>query len=196
MELILKNALVVAGVLVFFAVLRGAARRPPQRDPRTGELVLQCSPVLAWSMGAIAVGGPLSMAVLSFVIPFRNPREVWAPVGLGLFFLLLGGVMCLWAMRRRTRVGERGLTSEYVFARSRFLPWEEVERISFSSGQELWAHGRGQKAMLHVWFVGIREAVPLLEEHLPRAVRTKDAATLERFAATVGRPPRFEPEED
>jgi hypothetical protein len=187
MELVLKNALIVAGVLVFFALLRLGANRPARRDPGTGELVLQCGSGLVWSMGLIAVAGPLFMGVLSFIIPFRNTAQVFVPFALGGFFLLLGGLMCLWALRRRTRVGQRGLTSEYMFAKPRFLLWAEVEWVSFSSGQEFWVHGSGrQKAMLHVWFVGVRDAVPLLRQHLPEAVRQKYASTLETFAVAVG----------
>jgi Bacterial PH domain len=187
MELVLKGALLAGGLAVFFVLLRAGANRPAKRDPETGELVLQNSSVLVWSMGIIAVAGPVLMAVLSFVIPFQNTAQVFVPIGLGAFFLLLGGLMCLWAIRRRTRVGERGLTSEYVFARPRFLPWEEVVKVSFANGQEFWVHGSGrQKAMLHVWFVGVKEAVPLLRQHLPEEVRRKYDATLATFAAAVG----------
>jgi hypothetical protein len=187
---VVPSALIVACVMLFFLLLRSAAGRPPKRDPQTGDLVLQCSPVLVWTMGVLAVGGPLAMAVLSFVIPFRNEREVFAPVGIGAFFLLLGGGMCLWAVRRRTRVGEHGLTSEYVFLAKRFLPWEDVERLSFDSGMEFWVHGpKRHKAMLHVWFTGVHEAVPLLDEHLPEKARDKYAGTLLQFAAKVGAPP-------
>jgi hypothetical protein len=187
MELVLPNVLAVAGVLVFFALLRAGANRPARHDPETGELVLQCSSGLAWTMGIIAVGGPLFMAVLSFIIPFKNTAQVFVPVVLGAFFLLLGGLLCLWALRRRTRISERGLTSEYVFARPRFLPWVDVTKVSFASGQEFWVRGaRGQKAMLHVWFVGAKEAVPLLRKYLPEAVRQKYESTLAAFAARTG----------
>jgi hypothetical protein len=187
MDLILKNALVVGGVLLFFALLRTGANRPARRDPTTGELVLQFGKGLTWSMGAIAVGGPLLMAVLSFIMPFENTAQVFVPLVLGAFFLLLGGLLCLWALRRRTRIGERGLMSEYVFAKPRFLPWTDVVKVSFAGGQEFWVQGAGrQKAMLHVWFAGVKEAVPLLRQYLPDAVRQKDESSLANFAAMTG----------
>ncbi len=187
MELILKNALIIGSIFVFFALLRAGAKRPAQRDPETGELILQCAGPLVWTMGVIAVGGPLSMGVLSFIIPFQNTAQVFVPFVLGGFFLLLGGLMCLWALRRRTRIGERGLTSEYIFTQPRFLPWNEVTALNFSSGQELWVIGASrQKAMLHVWYVGIREAVPLLREHLPPPVQQEYASVLDFFASSIG----------
>src|SRR5262245_9675105 len=104
MELVLKNGLVVAGVLVFFALLAAGANRPPRRDPASGARVLQRGGGLVWSVAIIGVGWPLLMAVLSFIIPFKNTAQVFVPFGLGAFFLLLRGLLCLWAMRRRTRV--------------------------------------------------------------------------------------------
>lgn len=94
--------------------------------------------------------------------------------------------MSYWALRRRTRVGPAGLTSEYMFAGPRFLAWRDVTKVSFSSGQEFWLHGPKGKAMLHVWFRGVKEAVPLLEQHLPEEVRRKHQGTIDRFAAAVG----------
>lgn len=183
----LVSGLVVAVVVVFIGLLRAGAQRPAKRDANTGDLVLQCGPVLAWVMGTIAVGGPLCMGLLSLVIPFEHRTQVFVPLALGAFFLLLGGMMCLWALKRRTRLGERGLTSEYVFSGPRFLPWNEVKKIDFASGQELWIRGAaGQKAMLHLWFIGSKEAVPLLRAHLPEEVQQKYKAVLERFAGTVG----------
>ncbi len=183
----LVSGLSVAGVLLFMALVRAGANRPAKRDATTGDLVLQCGPILVWAMGLIAVGGPLGMAVLSFVIPFKHETQVFIPIGMGAFFLLLGGLMCLWALKRRTRLGERGLTSEYMFARPRFLPWDEVTKVHFASGQEFWVMGRGgQKAMLHVWFTGVKDAVPLLRAHLPEAVQQANKAAIDRFSAAVG----------
>lgn len=183
----ISSALIVAGVVFCLSLLRLSANRPAKRDPETGELVLQCSPALAWIMALFAVGGAISMGLLSLVIPFAYPAQVFVPIGIGAFFLLLGGGMCLWAMMRRTRVGERGLTSEYVFYKPRFLAWEDVRKVSFASGQEFWVHGPGwHKAMLHVWFVGIKEAIPLLYDHLPEEVQKKGGTALARLAVYTG----------
>ena len=69
-----------------------------------------------------------------------------------------------------------------------------MTRVTFASGQEFWiCGGRGEKAMLHVWFIGVRGAVPLLRAHLPSEVRAKCRATLERFAESVGAVPDAAP---
>jgi hypothetical protein len=184
---ILKSALLAGSVAGFFLLLRAGSRRPAVRDASTGDLVLQCSGFLAWSMGLIAVGGPFFVGLVSFIIPFRTENDVFAMIGIGAFFLFLGGMMCAWAMMRRTRIGEQGLTSEYVFAQSQYLPWGEVTSVSFESGQEFWVHGiRGQKAMLYIWFVGVKEAVPLLREHLPETVLWNCKEIIDRFALRTG----------
>lgn len=186
-EMILKNALIVGGVLVLFTLLRMGANRPANRDPATGDLILQCGPVLAWIMGTIAVGGPIGMGILSFIIPFQNQVQVFVPFVLGAFFLLLGGLMCLWALRRRTRVGERGLTSEYTFAQPKFLAWNEIERVDFSNGQEFYLiDGKRRSAMLHVWFVGVKEAIPLIRKHLPASVQEQYGSTIDHFEGMFG----------
>src|SRR5262245_33254025 len=128
----LQTAIVVYVLLAFFNLVRTSARAPALRDPQTGELVLQFSKFLIWTMGAIAVLGPLAMLILSFVIPFRNEREVYVPIVMGLFFGLLGGTLYLYLSRRRTRVSRTGLTSEYVFRGPAHMAWEEVEKIKFS----------------------------------------------------------------
>ena len=182
----LSSGLAVVGVMVCLALLGWGARRPARRDPKTGELILQCGPGVLWLTGGIAVLGPLGSAALAFLIPFKNDTQVFVPIGLGAFFLLIGGPMSLWAVRRRTRIGETGLTSEGVFGGRRFLAWEDVQKVTFASGQEFWVRGPKHKAMLHVWFIGLREAVPLLRKHLPAQVLKKNGSVLDTFAARVG----------
>jgi len=135
---------------------------------------------------SIAVLGSIGAGVMGFVLPPTNETQLIAVIAFGGFFLLLGGLMCFWALRRRTRISEKGLTSEYMFSGPRFLAWEDVEKLSFASGQEFWVKGAKRKAMLHVWYVGLRDAVPLLREHLPEAVRKKYASTIDTLAARVG----------
>lgn len=184
----LSSGLVVVGVLLFFSILRAGVKRPARCDPVTGDLVLQCGSILVWSMGIIAVAGPLSMAILSFVIPFKNQREVLIPIGIGAFFLILGGVICFWVIRRRTRISARGLMSEYMLASPRFVPWEKVTKVSFSDGQEFWIHASdGSKAMLHVLlFIGVREVVPYLTTHLPKEVQREYKEVIDRFIKATG----------
>lgn len=182
----LSGGLAAAGVLVCLALLGLGARRPAKRDPETGELILQCGPGVAWLTGGIAVVGTLGMALLSFIIPFQNETQIFVPVVLGGFFLLLGGLMCLWALRRRTRIGEKGLTSEGMFGGRRFLAWQDVQKLSFASGQEFWVRGPKHKVMLHVWFIGLGEAVPMLRKQLPPEVLKKNGSTLDTFASRVG----------
>src|SRR4051794_2197037 len=128
----LQTAIVVYVLFVFFDLVRASARAPALRDPQTGEVVLRFSGFLVWTMGAIAVLGPLGMVILSFIIPFRNEREVYVPIVLGLFFGLLGGSLYLYLARRRIRLSRTGLTSEYVFSSPAHMAWEEVETIKFA----------------------------------------------------------------
>jgi hypothetical protein len=184
----LQAAIMVYVLFVFFNLVRMRARAPALRDPQTGELVLQFSKFLIWTVGAIAVLGPLAMVVLSFIIPFDSEAQVFVPIVLGLFFGLLDGAMYLYLARRRTRLSGTGLTSEYVFRGPAHMAWEEVEKIKFSlNQQELFLYDRnGRKAQLHVWLVGVKEAVPVLRERLPEAVLRDNQKPLERFFKVVG----------
>src|ERR1700677_4842305 len=159
----------VVGLLL--VLLQSAAKRPATRDPVTGDLVLQLTPVLTWMMGGIAIGGPIFILVLSMIVRFKNPNEVYIPIAIGAFFLVVGGLTCLWGLRRRTRLGKDGLTSEYMIGRSQFLEWSDVIKLT-RSGPELWLRGAtGNKALLMLWFSGIAEAVLLLKEHRPESVQ-------------------------
>ena len=174
-------------VLLFFLSLGSVAQRPGRRDPQTGELILQCSPLLSWTMAVITLGMPLLLGMLIFLVPFERPEQVFIPIGMSLFFVLLGGGFWFWSSRRRTRIGPSGLTSEYALFRPQFLPWHQVTKVDFANGQEFWVRAKdGRKAMLWIFFVGVAEAVPLLRAHLPQEVLTQYGEVLERFACCVG----------
>jgi hypothetical protein len=184
---LLQTALVVGNLLLFFTLLSCRANRPAMRDPVTGELILQYSKkALVLMVGINGIGVSLLMVVLSFVIEFEGDVKVFFLIGLGVYYLAFGWIMWVWAVRRRTRISERGLTSEYVFARPRFLAWEEVERIHYPKRETLWVCGRDRrKAALDVWFAGVEEAVSLLWKHLPEVVIQKHEDKVNRFAGEI-----------
>jgi hypothetical protein len=184
----LSGGLAAAGVVLFLAILRSISNRPAKRDATTGDLVLQSSSVLVWTMGIIAVVAPVGLAILSAIFPFKNEREVFIPIVMGGFFLLVGGLTCFWAIRRRTRINERGMTSEYMLAKPQFLSWNEVASVSFANGQEFWVRGaNGNKALVHVMlFTGVKDAAPFVVAHLPERVRAECHKTIDRFIRATG----------
>jgi len=168
-------------------MLRSAAQRTGRRDPETSELILQCSPLLVWTMAVVTLGMPLLLGLLSFVIRFESPEQIFIPLGMSLFLVLLSGGLWLWSSRRRTRIGPEGLTSEYALCESQFLPWDQVTKIDFANGTEFWVRATdGRKAMIWIYFVGVAEVVPLLCAYLPEKVLRTYGQTLERFASCVG----------
>jgi hypothetical protein len=183
----LQTAVMVYALFFFFDLIRKGARAPAVRDPETGDVVLQWSKFLIWTMGSIAVLGPLAMVVLSFVIPFSSPAQVLVPIIMGLFFGLFGGMLYLYLARRRTRLTRTGLTMEYVFRNPAHIPWEEVETIKFSiNNQELFLYGRNRKrAQIHIWMVGVRESAQILRDHLPEAVQREHQEPLNRFYKVI-----------
>jgi hypothetical protein len=182
LEKSLQISLMIAAIGGFFALMRRTANRPAARDPDTGEIVLQFSKVLVWIMGGIAFLMPLALAVLSFVIPFRNAREVYVPIVMGLFFLILGGWLCLYVSRRRTRLSKSGLTSEYLISRTAHMAWDEVTRVKVAGNQELLLYdAQGRRAWIHIWLVGVKEAIPVLREYLPASVQKSNEEALAKF---------------
>lgn len=184
---VVSGVLVAGSVALVLGLLRASAQQPACRDPETGDLVLKCGRGFVVMMLVIAGGGPVSMALLSLVIPFAYPAQAFVPVGIGAFFLAIGGPLALWGVKRGTRLSEDGITSYFVMSSPRFLAWEDVKKVSFASGQEFWLVGtKGDKAMIHVWFVGAAEAVPELWERLPEKVVEKYGDTIRFFGQCVG----------
>ena len=183
----IRAGLVVGGVLLFFGLLRAGANRPAKIDPATGDHILQCSPILVWVMGVLAVSAPIAMAVMSLIFPFKNETEKLVPIAIGAFFLLLAGPLSIGALKRRTRLNDCGLASEYMIGRPQLLPWGQVERLVLSGGQELWLHGsNGQKALLHAWFTGVKDALPIVRSRLPDSVVEKYKSVIDRFGQLLG----------
>jgi hypothetical protein len=187
-----KYVLTGAAIIVFLTLIRAlivgliraAAARPARRDPTTGDLILRHNNVVTWMAGIFAIGLLLLLAVMTFVKPPTTDAQVLGVIGPGACLLLFFGWGCLYGLRRRTRIGERGLTSEYLFAKPKFLPWEDVVKVSMR-GHEFWVHrSDGRRALLHARFIGVKGAVPLLEKYLSDAVKQKYKRTLARFAAS------------
>jgi hypothetical protein len=170
------------GLHFYFAILRKRSRLHAKRDEITGDIILRCSSVVVWTMGAVAVVGGGGMLALAILIPPPNPGGIFIPLGIGAFFLLVGGGTCLLAIWRQTRIGVEGVTSEYMFSSPQFFPWEEVTKVRFFNG-EFSIHGPGRKkAPFHViLFTGVREAVPLIIEHLPKRVQAEGQKAIKRL---------------
>jgi hypothetical protein len=182
---------IVAALVVrsIFAVLRTylPRRHPPVIvDLPVDELILRPSKALIWVWGAFAMLAPLGVVVTFFTWPCTGTNEVLVRAGLAVFLALLFGLASLRAGRRCTRMDDHGLTSEYVFAKPGFFPWEDVVKVTRLGSHEFLLHGRdGGKALLDSWFVGAGSAMSMLKRHLPKEVRKKYKSTLAQFAASV-----------
>lgn len=183
-----NSAIAPLGVILLFAILRSRAGRPAKRDHATGDVVLQYSRIVVWTTGLSAVIGSVGMVILPFVLPPKNVGEALIALGIGAFFLLVGGGMCIWTARRRVCVGVRGVQAEYPFTQPRFLPWEEVTRVRYLNG-EFWVYGRGRAKVLvpaNFFFVGVGEAVPLILTHLPDQVQRECRVAIRRLIKVSG----------
>jgi len=186
LKTVLQISILILAIVEFAELRRRIAKRPPLHDTESGELVLQCSVGLLSAIAAGTVFGPIAVELLALILPNRGPGDAYMAFGMGLFPCVLGGGLCVYCLRRRTRVSERGITSEYVFARPWHMTWEEVVRVKFSGPDQLFLYDQyGKRAWLYLLFVGIDEVIPLLHERLSATVQEKDRKALERFASEL-----------
>ena len=161
----LSGGLAAAGVVLFLAILRSLSNRPAKRDAATGDLVLQSSSVLVWTMGIIAVGAPVGLAILSVIFPFKNQREVFIPIVMGGFSRRRRADFAFGRSRCRTRCGASeprpDLRNTMLAKTTISFVEDDVASVSFANGQEFWVRGaNGDKAALvHVMlFTGVQDA--------------------------------------
>jgi hypothetical protein len=185
---VVRPAVVGVAVGLFFYLLLQSAKRPAMRDPKTGVLVLQFGRILPIIMGSIAVGAPIGLVILSFVVGFKTPNEKFIPIGMGAAFLLLGGGMLPYLLKARVRVSDEGLEGEAPLMRVRKIAWPEVARVRFCSDGSLTLISRDNtRVKIQPFMVGISEFAGILEQRLPQEARQASQRDLEKFRTFVNR---------
>jgi hypothetical protein len=175
-------------VAILFMLLVQGAKRPVARDPTSGELVLRFNPILTAIMAVIGAVGPVGMVALSFVVKFKTPNERYIPVGIGLFFLLLGGGLAAYFYKTVVRVNHEGLVANGLFGLSRAISWQEVVRARFGTDMTFsLITAAKKKVQVHFFMKGMSEFSKMIEEYLPDEAKEASHADLEKLRVMFGR---------
>ena len=163
-------------VAVLFMLVLQSAKRPVARDP-----------ILTAIMAVIGVAGPLGMIALSFVVTFKTPNERYIPIGIGLFFFLLGGGMAAYLYKTLVRVNQEGLVAEGLFGSPRAISWQEVVRVRYGTDMTLsLMTATKKKVQVHFFMNGISDFAKMIEAFLPEEARKASRNDLEKLRTTLG----------
>lgn len=174
-------------VAILFTLVLQSSKRPVVRDPTSGELVLRFNPILTVIMAVIGAVGPLGMVALSFVVTFKTPNERYIPVGIGLFFLLLGGGLAVYFYKTVVRVNHHGLVATGVFGSSRAISWLEVVRVRFGTDMTFsLITAAKKKVQVHFFMKGMTEFTKMIDAYLPEEAKRASPNDLDKLRAMFG----------
>jgi len=174
-------------VMAFLGQLLWTAQRGrPKADAATGAPWFRHRVLFRGFALFAAFGIPLAITALVISMPPKNRGDVLAVIGLYGMFAVLGGPLLWEASRFAIGVSKAGLDCRSPWRTSRFVPWNEVERLSFSSINS-WFIIRA----IDGWKFRVSFLVPGLSEFLARCEQHLSVASLSKAKAgyaTVGRP--------
>ncbi len=182
-----QEMFVHAGVAIALgALLVAATRGRPTVVEEDGTLRFRYSWLFRGFAFFSGIVLPLGVIVLIFFVPIKNLNDLLgAAVLFGLFF---GLGIPLWreASRFALVVSEEGLDCQSPWRSRKFIAWNEVESISFST-MNLWFIIKakdGRKFRVHVFVSGVSVFLEKCEWHLP----TSALVGAKLGYAQVGRP--------
>jgi hypothetical protein len=121
-------------VLGFLGLLYLVAQRGrPKLDAETGVVWFRHSAIFRGFALLIGLGVPLAITALIVFKPPKNRADVLAIIGLFGLFGLLGGPLLWEAIRFALGVSKDGLDCRSPWRPGRFVPWNRVEKLSYST---------------------------------------------------------------
>jgi hypothetical protein len=137
LDLDLKMLPVPIGMAVVLGMLGltfwAARGRRVAADERLGELLLRHPLVLRIFAVVIGVGVPVGILVLSIVFPPKDEGEMGAIFGVHALFAALSAPLLLESFRFALVLTPEGLDCRSPWRGRRFVPWPEVESITYSN---------------------------------------------------------------
>jgi hypothetical protein len=165
--------LVIAGFFVLFHVIFGIRQQGglPGRQP--GAMLFRHGLPFRIVCPMLALGCPIALAV---VIAVGRPPDADRQVIAGVMaaYVLLGTPVMVEAFRLAVATGSDGLDCRPAWGRRRFVPWDDVVRVTYSKLLSAFViHTSGGWTMrVPYWVPGIGQLLEVLEQHLdPKAFR-------------------------
>jgi hypothetical protein len=156
----------VAGVIGLFML--SAARTQPIADPRDGSLRFRYNLLFRGTTFVFAFVVPLAFAVLLLIIPVKSDEDFWATIGMSAFVIGTGFLFRRESSRFALIVSPAGLDCRSPWFSSKFIAWQDVEEVSFSSINQ-WFVIRaidGRRFRVHRFVDGLPVFLDLCEKNL------------------------------
>jgi hypothetical protein len=180
----LITSLVVIGSLGL--LLWVAQRGRPKLDAETGVVWFRHSAIFRGFALLLGFGVPLAITALIVFKPPKNRADVFAVIGVYGMFALLGGPLLWEALRFALGISKDGLDCRSPWRASRFVPWNRVERLSYSSMNSWFVIHTKDRWNFHVSILvpGLAIFLTRCEQHLSLA----NLAKAKPGYSLVGRP--------
>lgn len=159
----------IATVTFLGLLLWTAQRGKPTVDPKTGVLLFRHSILFRGFALFAAFGIPLGITILVIFMPPEKEGDTEIILGLYAFFAFLSAPLLWESMRFALFISPKGLDCRSPWRRKRFLPWNEVNALSYSVLNS-WFVIRASdnwKFRVSILVPGLSKFLAQCEQHLP-----------------------------
>ena len=175
---LISHGLIALAVVAFLALIAWAGRQGrPRPAPGPDTLLLRYNLLFRWFAYAVAFGIPVGLTIALY---FHPPRaaERWYVLGLYLLFAALTLPLVWEASRYYLLVTTNGLEARSAWRGTRFLAWDDIDGLSYSSINSwfVFSATNGERLRVSAYVSGLNNLLALVETRLP-AVAIKSART-------------------
>ena len=162
----------------FLAKMYRDANRAPQKTA-DGAFLLRAG-IVVRGTGIAGIVAAAGIPVLAWFAPPKDRGDLFALIGMMLFFAALGSWLLAKALREQIIISVDGITARSLRGRLTVLRWSEVTAVEFKPmAQEFHVRaGADRDIAVGISLVGIKAFVAAVERHLPRPIH---AAAVEKW---------------
>lgn len=155
-------------VALLMGFLQAAARKPPQVDQETGNVVLAHGWLLKGIGLVFGLGMCVLLIVLMFTAGFKKPQDPYIAGGLCLFFGVLGGIVLIESFRVRIVLTADAIIGHSPWRETRTIRWADVAEVSYSAVNSWFVIQSvdGQKIRASLYLTGVATLCQAVRRHL------------------------------
>lgn len=175
---LISHSLIALAVVALLALISWAGRQGrPRSAPGSDTLLLRYNVLFRWFAYAVAFGIPAGLTVAVYLHPPRA-EERWYVLGLYLLFAALTLPLVWEASRYYLLVSPAGLEARSAWRGTRFLAWDDIDGLSYSSINSwfVFSAASGERLRVSAYIGGLKNLLALAESRLPvsaiKAART------------------------
>ncbi|HKA07894.1 MAG TPA: PH domain-containing protein [Gemmataceae bacterium] len=175
---LISHSLIALAVVALLALISWAGRQGrPRSAPGSDTLLLRYNVLFRWFAYAVVFGIPAGLTVAVYLHPPRA-EERWYVLGLYLLFAALTLPLVWEASRYYLLVSPAGLEARSAWRGTRFLAWDDIDGLSYSSINSwfVFSAASGERLRVSAYIGGLKNLLALAESRLPvsaiKAART------------------------